>query len=70
MQVTLGSLASPEKPVDANIKNRKYLRYAVAILTITSLRTSDGFMHNVAEFSKGKTERKFLLLCVVKNVIG
>lgn len=72
IKATLGSLASPETPVNANIKDRKYLRHTVATLAITSLRTSDGFWHNVAKFSKGKNKKKFpfVVCCTKKNVIG
>lgn len=71
MEDTLGSLARLEKTLNANIKDRKYFTHAIAILTIISLRTSDGFYHNVDEFSKGKKNKEeisFVVCC--ENVVG
>lgn len=67
MEDTLGSLAHLEKPPNATskIENILAISHAIAILTIISLRTSDGFWHNVAEFSKGKKQRGHFLCCVL-----
>lgn len=61
---------SPWKTTKCNIKDRKYFRHAIAILTIISLRTSDGFWHNVAEFSKGKNKEDISFVVCCENVIG